>query len=62
MSSRLSLFLSDINAEKLTLAIAGVSLSAFILSAFAYLAWNRVSRPHLNRVSFRLLVYALIAK
>ncbi|KAJ7138130.1 hypothetical protein C8R44DRAFT_868460 [Mycena epipterygia] len=45
MSSRLSQFLSDVNDEKLALAIAGVSLSAFILAAFA----------------FRLLVYALIA-
>ncbi|KAJ7138159.1 hypothetical protein C8R44DRAFT_728330 [Mycena epipterygia] len=47
--------------EKLTLAIAGISFSVFIVSAFAYLAWNPVSRSHLNRVSFRLLVYALIA-
>ncbi|KAJ7138157.1 hypothetical protein C8R44DRAFT_341396 [Mycena epipterygia] len=61
MSSKLSRFLSDVINEKLALAIAGLSLSAFILSAFAYLAWNPVSRPHLNRVSFRLLVYAFIA-
>ncbi|KAJ7138174.1 hypothetical protein C8R44DRAFT_868499 [Mycena epipterygia] len=61
MSSNYTRFLSDINDIKLAFAIAGVSFSVLLLSAFAYLAWNPISRPHLNRVSFRLLVYALIA-
>ncbi|KAJ7740424.1 hypothetical protein DFH07DRAFT_839028 [Mycena maculata] len=34
---------------------------SLMLFAFAYTAWNRTSRGHLNRVSFRLLVYAMIA-
>ncbi|KAJ7147913.1 hypothetical protein C8R43DRAFT_525378 [Mycena crocata] len=41
--------------------LASVILSALLLSTFAYLACRRVSRRHLNRVSFRLLVYALIS-
>ncbi|KAF7351254.1 hypothetical protein MSAN_01556900 [Mycena sanguinolenta] len=43
------------------LAIPSSIFIGLILIAFAYTAWNPVSRPHLNRVSFRLLVYALIA-
>ncbi|KAJ7187732.1 hypothetical protein GGX14DRAFT_702082 [Mycena pura] len=42
--------------------IPGVALSVLLLAAVAYLQWNPASRPHLNRVSFRLLLYALIAK
>ncbi|KAJ7919639.1 hypothetical protein B0H13DRAFT_237946 [Mycena leptocephala] len=42
-------------------SIPGVALSVLFLAAAAYLQWNPVLRPHLNRVSFRLLVYALIA-
>ncbi|KAJ7511077.1 hypothetical protein B0H11DRAFT_2386614 [Mycena galericulata] len=45
----------------LTFGITGVVLPASLLLAMAYAAWNPISRPHLNRVSFRLLVCALIA-
>ncbi|KAF7360850.1 hypothetical protein MSAN_01114400 [Mycena sanguinolenta] len=45
----------------LAFAIAGVVLTAVMLLSIAYAAWNHVSRPHLNRVSFRLLVCALIS-
>ncbi|KAJ7849570.1 hypothetical protein B0H13DRAFT_2402563, partial [Mycena leptocephala] len=44
----------------LGLAIPGVVLSGLLLVAIAFLQWNPVSRPYLDRVSFRLLVYALI--
>ncbi|KAJ6487938.1 hypothetical protein C8R45DRAFT_261762 [Mycena sanguinolenta] len=43
------------------LAIPAIVFILLILGAYAYTAWNAVSRPHLNRVSFRLLVYALVA-
>ncbi|KAF7378428.1 hypothetical protein MSAN_00269600 [Mycena sanguinolenta] len=42
-------------------AIPGVALSVLFLVAVAYLRWNPRSRPYLNRVSFRLLTYALVA-
>ncbi|KAJ6568115.1 hypothetical protein B0H10DRAFT_2444739 [Mycena sp. CBHHK59/15] len=45
----------------LTFAITGIVLTASLLLAFAYAAWNPVSRHYLNRVSFRLLVCALIS-
>ncbi|KAJ6457221.1 hypothetical protein C8R45DRAFT_1032962 [Mycena sanguinolenta] len=45
----------------LAFGIAGVILPAVMLLSIAYAAWNPVSRPHLNRVSFRLLVCALIS-
>ncbi|KAJ7513273.1 hypothetical protein B0H11DRAFT_1949236 [Mycena galericulata] len=45
----------------LTFGITGIVLPASLLLAFAYAAWNPISRHHLNRVSFRLLVCALIA-
>ncbi|KAJ6566481.1 hypothetical protein B0H19DRAFT_1374035 [Mycena capillaripes] len=45
----------------LAFGIAGVVLTAVFLLSIAYAAWNPVSRPHLNRVSFRLLVCALIS-
>ncbi|KAJ7926101.1 hypothetical protein B0H13DRAFT_1097402 [Mycena leptocephala] len=45
----------------LAASIPGVVASVLFLVAVAYLQWNPVSRPHLNRISFRLLVYALIA-
>jgi hypothetical protein len=44
------------------LAVPSIIFIVLILGAYAWAAWNPVSRPHLNRVSFRLLVYALIAK
>ncbi|KAJ7265035.1 hypothetical protein C8J57DRAFT_1470175 [Mycena rebaudengoi] len=52
-----------INLEDAVLAfgITGVILTAALLLSIAYAAWNPVSRPHLNRVSFRLLVCALIS-
>ncbi|KAJ7804386.1 hypothetical protein B0H14DRAFT_2884413, partial [Mycena olivaceomarginata] len=43
------------------LTIPGVALTATVLTISAYAAWNPVSRKHLDRVSFRLLVYALSA-
>ncbi|KAJ7926234.1 hypothetical protein B0H13DRAFT_1862504 [Mycena leptocephala] len=45
----------------LGLSIPGVALSVLLLAAIAFLQWNPVSRPYLDRVSFRLLVYALVA-
>lgn len=46
----------------LTFGITSIVLTASLLLAIAYAAWNPVSRHHLGRVSFRLLVCALIAK
>ncbi|KAF8150522.1 hypothetical protein K438DRAFT_1865542 [Mycena galopus ATCC 62051] len=46
----------------LGILIPGIVLSAMVLVAFAYVASQRHSRPHLHRVSFRLLVYALVSK
>ncbi|KAJ7726170.1 hypothetical protein DFH07DRAFT_853174 [Mycena maculata] len=43
------------------LSVPGLSLTTFLLLGFAYTAWNRTSRSYLNRVSFRLLVYAMIS-
>ncbi|KAJ7851714.1 hypothetical protein B0H13DRAFT_2399325 [Mycena leptocephala] len=45
----------------LGILIPGIVLSAMVLMAFAYTAWQRRSRPHLHRVSFRLLVYATVS-
>ncbi|KAJ7502154.1 hypothetical protein B0H11DRAFT_2223629 [Mycena galericulata] len=45
----------------LTFGIMGIVLPALWLFGIAYAAWNPVSRHHLNRVSFRLLVCALIS-
>ncbi|KAJ7432716.1 hypothetical protein B0H11DRAFT_2378909 [Mycena galericulata] len=45
----------------LTFGIMGIVLPALWLLGIAYAAWNPVSRHHLNRVSFRLLVCALIS-
>ncbi|KAJ7508122.1 hypothetical protein B0H11DRAFT_2308324 [Mycena galericulata] len=45
----------------LTFGITGIELTALLLFAIAYAAWNPVSRHHLNRISFRLLVCALIS-
>ncbi|KAJ7821325.1 hypothetical protein B0H14DRAFT_3875962 [Mycena olivaceomarginata] len=42
-------------------AIPSIIFIVSLLGAFAWTAWNPVSRPHLNRVSFRLLAYALVA-
>ncbi|KAJ7464234.1 hypothetical protein B0H11DRAFT_2051772 [Mycena galericulata] len=43
------------------LMIPGLFLTFLVLCAYAYAAWHPVSRNYLNRVSFRLLVYALVA-
>ncbi|KAJ7301805.1 hypothetical protein DFH08DRAFT_906338 [Mycena albidolilacea] len=61
MSSREGHLLDLINDATLGVCIPGVALSGLLLMAVAYLQRNPASRPHLNRVSFRLLVYALIA-
>ncbi|KAF7360857.1 hypothetical protein MSAN_01115100 [Mycena sanguinolenta] len=45
----------------LGLIIPGVGLTTLVLSLYAYAAWKPVSRRYLDRVSFRLLTYALIA-
>ncbi|KAJ7082652.1 hypothetical protein B0H15DRAFT_993450 [Mycena belliarum] len=45
----------------LGIMIPGTFLTLLLLSGYAYAAWRPVSRSSLNRVSFRLLVYALIA-
>ncbi|KAJ7482642.1 hypothetical protein FB451DRAFT_1235787 [Mycena latifolia] len=43
----------------LGLVIPGVILTTVLLILYGYAAWNPVSRRYLDRVSFRLLVYAL---
>ncbi|KAJ7604310.1 hypothetical protein DFH06DRAFT_1391233 [Mycena polygramma] len=48
-------------AVKLGVSTPGVALSVLLLFLIAYLLWNPVSRPCLDRVSFRLLSYALVA-
>ncbi|KAF7344771.1 hypothetical protein MVEN_01638100 [Mycena venus] len=45
----------------LGILIPGIVLSAIVLMAFAYTASQLRSRPHLHRVSFRLLVYAMVS-
>ncbi|KAJ6535864.1 hypothetical protein DFH09DRAFT_1283969 [Mycena vulgaris] len=45
----------------LALILPGAGLTIIVLALCAYAAWNPVSRKHLDRVSFRLLVYALLA-
>ncbi|KAJ7760018.1 hypothetical protein B0H16DRAFT_1456729 [Mycena metata] len=42
-------------------AVADIILISLILCLCLWAAWNPVSRRHLNRVSFRLLIYALVA-
>ncbi|KAJ7181450.1 hypothetical protein C8R43DRAFT_1170326 [Mycena crocata] len=41
--------------------LAGVGIMTSVLLAFTFVAWHPTSRPHMNRVSLRLVVYALIA-
>ncbi|KAJ7704781.1 hypothetical protein B0H17DRAFT_1193288 [Mycena rosella] len=43
------------------LAISGAVIMALVLLSFAYVAWFPPSRKHINRVSFRLLVYAMVS-
>ncbi|KAJ7034838.1 hypothetical protein C8F04DRAFT_1100239 [Mycena alexandri] len=45
----------------LGLLLPGAGLTVVLLALYAYAAWNPASRKHLDRVSFRLLVYALLA-
>ncbi|KAF7375343.1 hypothetical protein MSAN_00421500 [Mycena sanguinolenta] len=45
----------------LGLVLPGVGLTTVLLGLYGYAAWNTVSRRYLDRVSFRLLTYALIA-
>ncbi|KAJ7871057.1 hypothetical protein B0H13DRAFT_1895949 [Mycena leptocephala] len=45
----------------LWILIPGIVFSSMVLTAFAYTASQRRSRPHLHRVSFRLLVYAMVS-
>ncbi|KAJ7347610.1 hypothetical protein DFH08DRAFT_937003 [Mycena albidolilacea] len=45
----------------LGLVIPGVTLTTALLTLCGYAAWNPVSRRYLDRVSFRLLIYALVA-
>ncbi|KAF7341210.1 hypothetical protein MVEN_01856400 [Mycena venus] len=45
----------------LGILIPGIVLSSIVLVTFAYTALQRRSRPHLHRVSFRLLVYAMVS-
>ncbi|KAJ7841179.1 hypothetical protein B0H14DRAFT_3457613 [Mycena olivaceomarginata] len=44
----------------LGLLIPGLVLTTALLALFGYAAWNIVSRRYLDRVSFRLLTYALV--
>ncbi|KAJ7069097.1 hypothetical protein C8F01DRAFT_1245304 [Mycena amicta] len=50
-----------INGVSNGISIPGVCLCVVLLIAVAVLHWNSASRPHLNRVSFRLLIYALVS-
>ncbi|KAJ7636286.1 hypothetical protein FB45DRAFT_906303 [Roridomyces roridus] len=45
----------------LGVTISGIALSVAVLVACGYLAFFRSARTHLDRVSFRLLVYALVS-
>ncbi|KAJ7837130.1 hypothetical protein B0H13DRAFT_2105918 [Mycena leptocephala] len=45
----------------LGLIFPGTGLTVVLLALYAYAAWYPVSRRYLDRVSFRLLVYALLA-
>ncbi|KAF7366055.1 hypothetical protein MVEN_00481700 [Mycena venus] len=53
----------DEHIGDLSLAIAVVATACIVMTllAFGYLAWNPLTRRHLNRVSFRLLIYSLCA-
>ncbi|KAJ6585754.1 hypothetical protein B0H19DRAFT_1368958 [Mycena capillaripes] len=61
MSPSENRLLVEINNVTLGVSIPGVILSFLLLAAIAYLQWHTVSRPHLDRVSFRLVIYALMA-
>ncbi|KAJ6537732.1 hypothetical protein B0H19DRAFT_1240460 [Mycena capillaripes] len=57
-----AVFDKHVKALILGLGIPGTSLTFLVLCAYGFAAWHPSSKPHLNRVSFRLLVYALVAK
>ncbi|KAJ7857350.1 hypothetical protein B0H13DRAFT_2574694 [Mycena leptocephala] len=59
MSSSAQHFVQFISDFTLAVSILGVILSVLLLAAIAYLQWNPVSRPHIDRVSFRLVIYGL---
>ncbi|KAJ7858361.1 hypothetical protein B0H14DRAFT_3635170 [Mycena olivaceomarginata] len=61
MSSSQDYLHSYLRVLILGILIPGIVFSALVLMAFAYAASQRRSRPHLHRVSFRLLVYALVS-
>ena len=46
----------------LGLILPGAAITVTLLGLYGYAAWNPRSRRHLDRVSFRLLVYALVAQ
>ncbi|KAJ7029255.1 hypothetical protein C8F04DRAFT_44618 [Mycena alexandri] len=54
-------FNSHISDLILAFDVVDIVFILLILIACLCAAWNPVSRPHLNRVSFRLLMYALVA-
>ncbi|KAF7357081.1 hypothetical protein MSAN_01302200 [Mycena sanguinolenta] len=45
----------------LVLLTPGIGLTSLLLGLYAYAAWKPVSRRYLDRVSIRLLTYALVA-
>ncbi|KAJ7087653.1 hypothetical protein B0H15DRAFT_842761 [Mycena belliarum] len=53
--------LPDLRGLAIGCGASGIVLLTIVLVNFAYLAWNPTSRPYLNRVSFRLLVYGLVS-
>ncbi|KAJ7908446.1 hypothetical protein B0H13DRAFT_1878682 [Mycena leptocephala] len=59
MSSSANHLVKVVNYFTLGVSIPGVILSVLLLAVIAYLQWNPVSRPHIDRVSFRLLIYGL---
>ncbi|KAJ6517493.1 hypothetical protein C8R47DRAFT_254620 [Mycena vitilis] len=52
---------ADISDVTLGVSVPGVALSVILLAAMAGLRLHPVSRPQLDRVSFRLLTYAIVA-
>lgn len=44
------------------LTMPGLALTFVVLALYAYVALYPAPRRHLDRVSFRLLVYALLAQ
>ncbi|KAJ7138154.1 hypothetical protein C8R44DRAFT_766945 [Mycena epipterygia] len=61
MPSLLNILVHHPHELMLGLGLPGIILVTLLLSSFAYLACRHASRRHLDRVSFRLLVLALIA-